>query len=931
MRKFVFRICVNVYLAFSLLFSTTISAVPTPYASSTQQQSISKQILTSNVNSPNAISVTSSELGFTGPFSFGFTKDNLNNFIWNAQYTQKFTENLALSGLVEHGSDTNRYGITAGLRVFGSGLLKFSAEKLSQVLPFTFITGGVNQKMTQDAFGAKYQQLLKNDFWQDINIGSYYANTPNKGLSAIETYAAGYAQDNYRNIAGATSKGFDIGSDFALTHSTELNGHFYYDSVYYNNIYSISKNDSTGIGYSLGLSQLLGDHIKISADASKRKIYDTYKLGISWLPPYIAKKLGIELALEGEHFTSHNTTPSSNSVGLRLTFNPGTIGANEVHYLSKQIDLTNDIRMWTSSPAVHMERVLATADEKLVDLRPEIDSITPSSGSTLGGTEVTLVGEEVTGLTSVTFGGIEAPSYTLVDPDTIRVITPPHASGWVDVKIVGPGGTDTKVNGFEYKDTSSNTITVNSINPKAKSLGENSDTDVTITGSNFDKSATVKFGKQDAKIKSITTDKIIATVPTLNSEPGPVDIVVTNSKGESSKLPKAFNYTISNDALTAPANAITMSPTVGVNSGGTTVVVSGGSIGQFSAATTVTIGSKTVALASVAADGTNFTFVTPAGGTGTVNVSTNNPTLSIGTFTYHSATALIITATAGSHCTMSPSGSVVVPRRGSQTFTMGADANYHLDTVVVDSTSITPVPTTYTFSNVVTNHTISNTCAIDTYTITASAGTGGSISPSGAVSVNSGSNQTFTITSNTGYHIAGVTVDGASQGVISSYTFTNVTTTHTISATFAIDTHTITSNAGSNGSISPSGTTTVNYGANQTYTITADTNYHVLDVLVDGASVGTVTSYTFTNVLSNHTIAATFTIDTYTITASAGANGNISPSGAVSVNKGSNQTFLITPNANYHIVDVVVDGSSQGAISSYPFSNVTATHTISAT
>ena len=53
------------------------------------------------------------------------------------------------------------------------------------------------------------------------------------------------------------------------------------------------------------------------------------------------------------------------------------------------------------------------------------------------------------------------------------------------------------------------------------------------------------------------------------------------------------------------------------------------------------------------------------------------------------------------------------------------------------------------------------------------------------------------------------------------------------------------------------------------------------DVLVDGVSVGAVTSYTFTDVTADHTIEATFAINTYTITASAGANGTISPTGAV--------------------------------------------------
>jgi hypothetical protein len=70
------------------------------------------------------------------------------------------------------------------------------------------------------------------------------------------------------------------------------------------------------------------------------------------------------------------------------------------------------------------------------------------------------------------------------------------------------------------------------------------------------------------------------------------------------------------------------------------------------------------------------------------------------------------------------------------------------------------------------------------YTITASAGANGSITPSGAVPVLSGANQTFTIAANSGYTNAGVTVDGTSVGTVSSYTFNNVTANHTISASF---------------------------------------------------------------------------------------------------------------------------------------------------
>ena len=68
----------------------------------------------------------------------------------------------------------------------------------------------------------------------------------------------------------------------------------------------------------------------------------------------------------------------------------------------------------------------------------------------------------------------------------------------------------------------------------------------------------------------------------------------------------------------------------------------------------------------------------------------------------------------------------------------------------------------------------------------------------------------------------------------------------------------------------------------------------------------------------------------YTIIASAGNNGSISPSGEVSVTKGDSQTFTITPDSGYQISDVKVDDESVGAVSSYTFWNVDANHIINA-
>src|SRR5207249_2890483 len=116
-------------------------------------------------------------------------------------------------------------------------------------------------------------------------------------------------------------------------------------------------------------------------------------------------------------------------------------------------------------------------------------------------------------------------------------------------------------------------------------------------------------------------------------------------------------------------------------------------------------------------------------------------------------------------------------------------------------------------------------------------------------------------------------------------------------ATFAITQHTIAASAGANGSITPSGSVAVNDGDAQSFTIAADAHYHILDVKVDGVSLGAVASYSFSNVVADYTIEATFEQTTHTIAASAGAHGSITPSGAVAVNDGDGQSFTIAADA----------------------------------
>jgi len=291
--------------------------------------------------------------------------------------------------------------------------------------------------------------------------------------------------------------------------------------------------------------------------------------------------------------------------------------------------------------------------------------------------------------------------------------------------------------------------------------------------------------------------------------------------------------------------------------------------------------------------------------------------------------------------TVVPTGSQSVIRGGSLTVTATPASGNQIKSFKVDGAEQT---SPYVFVNVQANHTVAvefEPIPVVTHIIVASAGAGGSINPSGNVSVNDGASKSFTITANSGYEIDDVKVDGASQGAIATYTFSNVVADHTIEATFKVAptpvvTHKITVVAGANGSISPAGPEViVNDGASQTFTITPDTDYQIDNVKIDGVQQGVITSYTFTNVTADHTIEASFThnpiLITYTITTSAGAGGTITPT--QTANLGDNVNIVITPNSGYQIKSVLVDGAAQTVTPTgmtVPFNNIDADHTVAA-
>ncbi|MDR0478573.1 MAG: hypothetical protein LBH31_01950 [Burkholderiaceae bacterium] len=295
--------------------------------------------------------------------------------------------------------------------------------------------------------------------------------------------------------------------------------------------------------------------------------------------------------------------------------------------------------------------------------------------------------------------------------------------------------------------------------------------------------------------------------------------------------------------------------------------------------------------------------------------------------TYYNVTAGVL----GGNGSISPPGVDVIASGATSTFTVTPYAGY---TASVGGTC----GGTLTGNSYKTNP-ITADCTVvasftqtppPSYTITASAGSNGAISPSGQVSATPGTSSAFTVTPAVGYSAA---VSGTCGGVLNGNTFTTspINADCTVTATFTLtasSSYTVTSSAGSNGTISPLGQEMTAAGTQRTFTVTPSSGY---SAAVSGTCGGTLSGniYTTNPVNADCTVVASFTSTTsyYTITASAGSNGAINPTGLVITAAGTARAFTVTPNAGY---SATVGGTCGGTLSGnvYTTSPITASCTV---
>lgn len=262
---------------------------------------------------------------------------------------------------------------------------------------------------------------------------------------------------------------------------------------------------------------------------------------------------------------------------------------------------------------------------------PAVTSVSPNTGSFAGGTNVVIGGTGFTGATEVLFGGVAAPSFSVVDDSEITATSPSQPIGTVDVSVVTPAGASaaTPADSFTYE-----------LGPRISEISPHvsptsGGTTVTLTGTGFTGATSVTFNGAVASNLTVVSDTQL-TVTTPPQSAGGVDVTVFTPNGTDTTT--LFTY-----ADTPVVSGI--SPSSGPANGGTSVYITGSG---FTGANQVSFGSVGSAGLEVLSDTTMVAGVPAQAEGDIVDVTVTNPagtsaTSAADQFTY---TAPVPTATA---------------------------------------------------------------------------------------------------------------------------------------------------------------------------------------------------------------------------------------------------------------------------------------------
>ena len=209
------------------------------------------------------------------------------------------------------------------------------------------------------------------------------------------------------------------------------------------------------------------------------------------------------------------------------------------------------------------------------------------------------------------------------------------------------------------------------------------------------------------------------------------------------------------------------------------------------------------------------------------------------------------------------------------------------------------------------------TITVPTYTIAATANPNDGGTVSGTGQYTQGASCTLTATANTGYTFTNWTEGGNVASTNASYTF-NVTGNRSLVANFALNTYSITATANPTAGGTVTGAGTYNQGASCTLTATANTGYTFSNWTENGSVVSTNADYTFT-VEGARTLVANFTLNSYTIAATANPSAGGTVSGAGEYDFGASCTLTATANTGYTFTNWTENGNVVSTNANYTF------------
>ena len=309
------------------------------------------------------LGLNSSEFGIKGPFSFSFTYSHELGAIFNPQFTVYLSKYNAISFLLGIGEEERRANITWGHQLYSNQRFKITYEFLEQKLPFSFASGDVEEWIRQNAVAFDYEILFKQSWFRSLDLNGRYVKAKSKKLSSVLFQNNGLYFVNLRNIAGGEEEQGKLQATLLPSHTFELQPSINYGYLKYDRIYEPDQKDSK-VGYGLYLTKLFSSKFKVNLGYEDNVDSSTFNAAIKAILP-----AHLELALASTIIHGLGGLPDDQRYTLAVNYPAPN------QYSLDYNDGFSPLNVWTATPAVFMNQVLAIKDEAVVALYAGVRNI----------------------------------------------------------------------------------------------------------------------------------------------------------------------------------------------------------------------------------------------------------------------------------------------------------------------------------------------------------------------------------------------------------------------------------------------------------------------------------------------------------------------------------------------------------------------------